>query len=160
MTKYRLIFFAIAQVLFCSIAFSGETLGSQAAMNSHDECFTKAAEKFSLNKRLLKAIAHTESRFRAEAIGPDNNNGSYDIGIMQINSSWLPTLKKYGIDKSELMNACTNIHVGAWILANNIATYGETWRSVGAYNARSEQKRQIYVSRVQKSYALLSAMGV
>ena len=38
---------------------------------------------------------------------------------MQINSSWLPILAKYGIAKSDLLNPCVNTHVGAWVLATS-----------------------------------------
>lgn len=61
-----------------------------------DRCFEQAANRYGLNKRMLVAIARTESALTPHVIGPRNQNGSYDIGMMQINSSWLPTLAKYG----------------------------------------------------------------
>lgn len=120
-------------------------------------CFDTAAKKFSLDKTLLKAIAHTESGFNVNAISPQNSNATFDIGLMQINSAWLPTLSKYGISREKLQNPCANIHVGAWILANNISTYGRTWRAVGAYNSPTRSFQAVYVKKVQHSYTLLLA---
>ncbi|RME58496.1 hypothetical protein D6779_06330, partial [Candidatus Parcubacteria bacterium] len=90
---------------------------------------------------------------RADAL--NHNSSSYDIGIMQINSYWLPFLKKHGISESDLFNPCVNIHVGAWILRHNMDRLGPTWKAVGAYNARSKDKQMRYVGRVWKQYQRL-----
>ncbi|MDD5708636.1 MAG: lytic transglycosylase domain-containing protein, partial [Kiritimatiellae bacterium] len=94
-----------------------------------------------------RAIAKAESDMNPRAIHR-NTDGTDDIGIMQINSRWLPTLSQFGIGRRELETACTNVHVGAWVLAKNIALYGHTWRAVGAYNARTPEKQQRYVFHV------------
>jgi soluble lytic murein transglycosylase-like protein len=119
-----------------------------------DECFSGAATRYTINKQLLVAIAQTESKLNPAALSPTNKDGSYDIGLMQINSSWLPTLKKYGIAASDLHSACTSIYVGAWILANNISQHGATWKAVGAYNAKTPSKRVAYVQKVQRNLKL------
>ena len=115
-------------------------------------CFDQAAGRYGVDARLLKAIATVESNGNPRAVNRANGNGSHDIGLMQINSRWLPTLAQWGIDRSALHDACLNIHVGAWVLAQNQQTFGATWRAVGAYNARDEGKRAAYVDRVWKVY--------
>ena len=45
----------------------------------------------------------------------------------------------------------TNIEVGAWVLAHNIQTYGWNWNAVGAYNAKSPHKREIYIKKVARN---------
>lgn len=124
----------------------------------HEACFSEAAERHGLSKRMLVAIAKTESSFKPHVVGPKNANGTYDIGMMQINSAWLPTLSKFGISQRDLFNACTNIHVGAWILASNIGRYGHTWKAVGAYNAVSPEKQMQYIAKVQKTYAQVASL--
>ncbi|WP_241839293.1 lytic transglycosylase domain-containing protein [Rhodoferax antarcticus] len=124
---------------------------SMAQAVPFDQCFSEAAQRFSINKSLLMAIAKTESNLNPRAIGPTNKNGSFDIGLMQINSGWLPTLDRYGISYADLRLACTNIYVGAWIMANNISSHGQTWKAVGAYNAKTTSKREIYVYKVRKN---------
>lgn len=85
-----------------------------------------------------------------------NTDGSVDIGLMQINSSWLPSLARYGITRAHLFDACVNAYVGSWILSRNIQQLGLTWDAVGAYNARSPAKRLIYA---QKVYQALATVG-
>ena len=120
-------------------------------------CWEEAATRYQVNSNLLHAIARTESGLNPLAIGR-NRNGSRDIGIMQINSRWLPTLATYGIAEHDLFEPCTNIHIGAWILAGNIYRLGYTWDAVGAYNASRPDLRRAYVEKVRRHLAPASAV--
>ena len=78
---------------------SGKTNGGKyqhLAANQHriGECWDKAAGTYKLDPWLLMAIAKTESSFNPNAVNAANKNKSVDYGMMQINSFWLPTLKK------------------------------------------------------------------
>lgn len=122
----------------------------EAGEAPYASCFDQAAARYQVDPVLLRAIARVESGFNPAAIG--KNASSEDIGVMQINSSWLPTLARHGISREHLFDPCLNIHIGAWVLSQNIASMGATWKAVGAYNARSEDKRQVYVGKVWKAY--------
>ena len=118
-----------------------------APMVSHAACFDEAAARYRLPVSLLQAISRVESGGRPNAINR-NKNGSYDIGHMQINSGWLPLLKRHGIEERALYDACTNTYVGAWILAHSVANLGYNWNAIGAYNAVSPDKRNQYAWKV------------
>ncbi|NEX63359.1 lytic transglycosylase domain-containing protein [Noviherbaspirillum galbum] len=113
------------------------------------DCWTQAGTRYGINPYLLAAIAKTESGLNPRAINR-NKNGSYDVGLMQINSAHFPKLAKYGITEQQLYDPCVSIHVGAWILASNFRDLGYNWRAIGAYNAADPVKRYQYVSRVYK----------
>jgi soluble lytic murein transglycosylase-like protein len=119
-----------------------------AAASAH-ACWEQAAERYGVSSELLYAIAKTESGLDPHAIG-SNNNGSRDIGLMQINSAWLPKLSTLGIAERDLFDPCTSIHVGAWILAGNVQRLGYTWEAVGAYNAANPALRRAYAGRVYR----------
>lgn len=127
-------------------------------------CFREAGGKFSVDWRLLQAIAEVESSLNPRAIGLNRKNGrvvSEDLGMMQINSSWLPVLRPMGITRGVLLDdACQNIHVGAWILAKNIEQNGVNWTSVGAYNAGFKEanaaNRMKYSRKVYARYLALT----
>jgi soluble lytic murein transglycosylase-like protein len=110
-------------------------------------CFEQAGARFGVAPALLDAISRVESG-RNPLARHQNRDGSEDLGHMQINSRWLRVLASYGIDRQRLFDPCTNTHVGAWILSQNIRRLGYGWEAVGAYNARSPAKRNAYAHRV------------
>ena len=123
---------------------------SALSSDCYDACFAEAGMYYGISPDLLKAIAKVESNFDASAVNK-NKNGSFDYGIMQINSSWYKTL---GHELwMRLGDPCTNIMTGAWILKDCIDRCGYTWEAVGCYNARSKDKRRIYAWKVYKAIA-------
>jgi soluble lytic murein transglycosylase-like protein len=117
---------------------------------SIDKCFNIASKEYQIPNKLLKAIAKTETKLDPLALHL-NSNHTYDIGIMQINSTWLPKLAKVGIQQIELLDSCKNIQVGAWILAQNIKQYGFTRKAVGAYNSANPKLQEKYVKLVMNN---------
>jgi hypothetical protein len=125
------------------ILFTASTLMA-LPLSAHSFCFVEAGNSYGISPQLLWSIAKTESNFNPNAINR-NTNGSYDYGIMQINSIWS---KKLGKTWGELSDPCTNVKVGAWILAQCIQDYGNTWRAVGCYNSRTPSKGDKYAAKV------------
>ena len=58
-------------------------------------CFNRAGVYYNVPPTLLMAIARVESDFNPQAIDYDSN-GSYDYGIMQINTVWYPEIRASG----------------------------------------------------------------
>jgi soluble lytic murein transglycosylase-like protein len=114
-------------------------------------CWEEVGERYGIHPQLLVAIARTESGLNPNAVNKANANGSRDVGLMQINSAWLPRLKAMGIDEKQLLIPCVNLEVGAWILAQNMRRMGRTWEAVGAYNAASPHKRLRYARTVYRN---------
>lgn len=110
-------------------------------------CFEEAGERYGISPQLLWAIAKTESNFNASAVNY-NNNGSFDYGMMQINSSWY---RELGTDRwMRLGDACYSVKVGAWILSKCVQRYGYTWAAVGCYNGVSQGTRVRYANTVYR----------
>jgi soluble lytic murein transglycosylase-like protein len=114
-------------------------------------CFEDAGRYYGVSPHLLWAIAKVESNFNPRALN-HNKNGTYDVGLMQINSSWFPYLKKHGIDPSLLWEPCYNTYVGAMVLRHCIDTYGYNWRAVDCYNkGKKAKENSMYVWKVYKN---------
>jgi len=110
------------------------------ASAAYKACWENAANRYNIPVVVLKAIAHVESGNNPTAIRK-NKNGSYDYGLMQINTRWLRYLKGYGITEESIKKPCTNIMVGAWILKQEIIRFGFNWQAVGAYHAGAFTQR-------------------
>jgi len=122
-------------------------------------CWDQAGQRYGIEPELLQAIAIVESNLQASARN-QNRDGSYDIGLMQINSRHLPRLRNFQISERKLLDdPCLSVMTGAWVLAGFMRSYGYSWDAVGAYNAGGsaarEHLRQRYVMRVQPHYARL-----
>ncbi|MCL9823388.1 lytic transglycosylase domain-containing protein [Helicobacter colisuis] len=102
--------------------------------------FVEAGKKYGIDPQLLWAIAKTESQLNPNALNQNNKNGSYDIGIMQINSIHLNELwTKYGISEDDLYNPRLNIHIGAKILKDCLNKYDNNLiNGITCYNGRIE----------------------
>lgn len=122
------------------------------------DCFEDAAQAYAaqgVSAPLLRAIAAAESGMRADAVNASHltSTRTRDIGLMQVNTGWLPTLAKFGIDEARLFEPCTNVRVGAWILASAFARQGATWSALGSYNAACTQLRGEACTRARARYA-------
>lgn len=123
-------------------------------------CFDEAGSRYGVAPELLRAIAAQESAMQPEALNR-NRDGTWDQGLMQINSRHRPVLARFGITPAELWEPCTNVMTGAWVLAQAISRHGYTWDAVAAYNvgrftARNKAIRDRYAHAVARQLDRLS----
>ena len=118
-------------------------------------CWSDAERLYGVSSHLLYAVARAESDLQPAAVNLTHRarTGTYDIGLMQINSSHLPKLASLGISESDLLEPCTNIKVGAWLLADSFARRGISWDAVGAYNAACTQLKGLDCLAARSRYA-------
>lgn len=118
-------------------------------------CWKLAENIYGIDAELLHAIALAESGMNNSVINK-NKNGTYDIGLMQINSSHLPRLKYIGVTEELLLNEpCISLLVGASILNEMKSRYGTMSEAVGAYNAGTSNKRlNLRVSYANKVFVI------
>ncbi len=118
---------------------------------SYSFCFEEAGAYYGIHPDILRAIASVESSMNPYAVN-FNKDGSFDYGLMQINSRWYNVL---GHERwIKLADPCFNVKVGAWILAGCIKRFGYTWQAVGCYNAADRAKRVSYVRKVMSRFNL------
>ena len=118
-------------------------------------CWAAAADRYGIPVELLQAVAQVESGLRPAAINRSHlqRTGSYDIGLMQVNSGHLRTLARYGITEAQLREPCTNVMVGAWLLAGQFARYGWSWEALGSYNAACTELKGADCVAARSAYA-------
>lgn len=148
---------ACAVIVIC-YAHSG-TLDASPSSNL-DQCVDSATTRYwradygftyEGGKDLVEAIVLVENGC-GRAIR--NRDRSIDFGCMQINSSHLSELARYGIGPRELQfDNCQNIMVGTWILFRELLkSRGDLWRAIGNYNTGSYNSIN---ARINRRYQLL-----
>ncbi|UUZ66613.1 lytic transglycosylase domain-containing protein (plasmid) [Polaromonas sp. P1-6] len=87
---------------------------------------------------MLRAIAQHES-WMNPGIALRNANGSLDLGLMGINTIHLEPgepLYRGGFTAKMLLDPCTNVMTGAYLLRLKMNRFGNTWQAVGAYHSK------------------------
>lgn len=148
---------------FAPVAAHADSAGGISWEDGSRPCWAEAGARHGINPWLLYAIAYVESRHNPYITSKPNTNGTRDLGLMQINDTWMSTLRQYGIPRQALYNACASTYIGAWIMAKNFRRYGYSWEAIAAYNVGSldnPRRRAIgyaYAQRVYAAYAELTS---
>lgn len=118
-------------------------------------CINQAAIEFNIPSKLIIAVLDVEQGKVGKV--SKNKNGTYDIGPMQVNSTWLSELKRYGISEEELLNdPCVNVRVGAWLLAKAIAEENSLLKGIGDYHSHTAWRNNQYVQNVRVNFTKLT----
>lgn len=107
-------------------------------------CVVSASRRFNLPVDGILSILLVENGKVGEAVS--NENGSLDLGPMQINTVWLKERSPlFGyVTASQLRdNLCTNIHSAAWIIASHLEKAKDIWTAVGKYHSPYNPANQV-----------------
>ena len=128
-------------------------------------CLLLSAQMYSVPPAVLTAIHHVEGGQAGQEVGP-NVNGTYDLGPMQINTSWLPVLASHwGVSEATARrwvrdDACTNVGVAAWILRAGLDECGDMATAIAYYHSHTPSYGRDYREKVIASmdrYGLIRA---
>ena len=125
------------------------------------ECFNREAERNGLDPYVLLAVMKTENGRPGELAL--NRNGTRDLGVMGVNTVWIPGLaKRSGISESALTyrlasDGCANVAAGASILGQRIAEAGSVWEGVARFHSRNPAKQGPYLKRVYGQFKAILA---
>lgn len=117
-------------------------------------CMALVAQIYGLPPRVLPSIQAVEGG--SPGVRHHNTDGSTDLGVMQINTLWLPALARYArLDPAEvelrlLHRPCFNIAAAGLILRTYLdETRGDLMRAVGNYHSHTPLLNQAYQAKVR-----------
>lgn len=125
------------------------------------DCFIHEATSHSIDPYVLLAVMKTEGGRPGELAL--NNNGTFDLGPMSVNTVWLPSLAKhYRTTEPELKHrlatdGCANVAAGALILKRKIKSTGGLWEGVANYHSSNPARQGRYLMRVHASLSQIIA---
>lgn len=116
-------------------------------------CMVLVAELYGLPPRVLPSIRVIEGG----SVGSisRNTNGSEDLGVMQVNTLWLPALSRYtGLSEAQvrqnlISRPCFNIAAAGAIMRTYLdETRGDLMRAIGNYHSHTPFRNQAYQDKV------------
>jgi hypothetical protein len=117
------------------------------AASAFEPVFDRAGRDFGIDPTLLKRIATIESSMNPRALNL-NKNGTYDLGLMQINTIHLKRLSKIGVTREALMDPEVNIYVGALLLSSHIRKKGYNLDAIGNYHSANPIHKTKWLKRL------------
>ena len=127
-------------------------------------CMSLVASVYELPPRVLPSIQAVEGG-RPGTVSR-NGNGTEDLGVMQVNTVWLPALARYtGLPAEEVRRRligepCFNIAAAGAILRTHLdENGGDLMRAVGNYHSRTPELHMAYRARVMSAAERLFGRG-
>ncbi|WP_330217839.1 lytic transglycosylase domain-containing protein [Novosphingobium resinovorum] len=115
-------------------------------------CIRQAASGREWLEKTLWGLRDQEAGWLGAQIA--NTNGTHDLGLLQINSSWVPRLAKLtGRGEAEIRtwlvrDACFNVQAARWIFLSGLKASGDYWKAVGIYHSPTLWRQRRYALSV------------
>jgi Transglycosylase SLT domain len=127
-------------------------------------CMALVAHLYALPPRVLPSIQAVEGG-SAGTVRPDTN-GTADLGVMQVNTSWIPALEAYTtlpavVVRDRLISRpCFNIAAAGAIMRTYLdQAHGNLLRAVGYYHSHTAMLGEEYRREVLRAARLLFESG-
>jgi hypothetical protein len=125
-------------------------------MIAYLKCMLVVAATAGLPPRVLPVIQTIEGG-TAGMVRPDTN-GTEDLGVMQVNTIWIPTLAaRAGYSETQtrqhlINDPCFNIAAAALILRGYLAeTHGALLPAIGDYHSHAPALNTAYAARAERT---------
>lgn len=100
-------------------------------------CSIAAGVRYNVPVNLLLAVAEREGGKPGQWV--KNTNGTYDVGSLQFNTSYLATLRSWGITPADAARpGCYPFDLAAWRLRGHLQKdKGDMWQRAANYHSRT-----------------------
>lgn len=127
-------------------------------------CMALVAHIYGLPPRVLPSIQRVEGG--APGLVHRNANGTDDLGVMQINTIWLPYISAYShldpatVRQRLLGRVCFNVAAAGLIMRIYLdETGGDLMRAIGNYHSHTPALNLVYQQKVLRSATTLFQQG-
>jgi hypothetical protein len=112
------------------------------------ECSIQAANHYHIPPLVLLAVAEQEGGKPGQKVR--NNNGTYDYGVMQINTVSLVDLRRFGINENHVLaKGCYPYYLAAWRIAGHLQNdQGDIWQRAANYHSRTPYYNRRYRAKL------------
>lgn len=124
------------------------------------ECSIQAANHYHIPAVVLLAVAEQEGGKPGQKVR--NSNGTFDYGVMQINTVSLADLRRFGINEHHVLaNGCYPYYLAAWRIAGHLQNdLGDIWQRAANYHSRTPTYNRLYRSKlIRRAVKIASRLG-
>jgi soluble lytic murein transglycosylase-like protein len=120
------------------------------------QCVQRAAKHYEISPFIIQTVVDIEGG----KIGTvrKNTNGTYDLGVMQLNTVNFNKIKKRFPNTTYLdliLKPCVNIYVGVWFLSESIKNANNNLlKGVGNYHSKTPSIHATYLKRFLNRYRI------
>lgn len=119
-------------------------------------CLERVSRRYEVHPVILSLIAQVEGGYSGAKI--ENTNGTYDLGLMQVNTIHLEFLSQFGITEKMLQNNdCVSVGYAAYyvrkVTANQTAMGSKDYfRAIARYHSKNEPYKTRYAERLEAEF--------
>ncbi|WP_329955452.1 hypothetical protein [Chromobacterium violaceum] len=144
-------------VVLCLSAYTNALAGEGSAplrnasgMNERVICSISAAVEYGVPVNAMLAVAEQEGGHPKQWVR--NTNGTYDVGSMQFNTSYLGGLSRYGIRVEDVASeGCYPYRLAAWRIRGHIMNdHGDVWTRIANYHSKTPKFNMSYRVGLQR----------
>lgn len=129
---------------------------SPTALARHEpevaRCIRQASQGRGWLEKTLWGLRDQEAGWVGAEIA--NTNGTHDLGVLQINSGWVPRLARLLGRPAEQVrdwlryDPCFNAEAARWIFLAALRQTGDYWKAVGVYHSPTAWRQRRYALSV------------
>jgi hypothetical protein len=146
---------ALAGIVMGTWSHAGAAQAPPISASTIRSCILAAANLHREPPALLLILLNVEGGTLGAV--SQNTNGTVDIGPMQVNQIWVPTVAAHWDASTNATyealryNFCANVEAGAWILRQGLdEARGDLWGGVAYYHSHNPVYQQQYLLSVLK----------
>lgn len=120
-----------------------------------EECVLVATRRYDVHPIVLSLILSVEGGWSGARVR--NSDGSYDLGLAQINTIHMPELRNYGLSEAMVMNNdCINFGIAAWHLRRvahdqTVESLDDFYRVAARYHSKTPKYNEIYSGKLSEA---------
>lgn len=148
MRKFLIALIAAQWVLCAASASAAAPLSRNLREDEVARCIHRTARGSVWLEKTLWGLRDQEAGWiGAEVL---NSNGTRDLGVLQVNSGWLPTLGRLtGRSAAQVehwlrFDPCFNVDVARWLFLSALKRSGDYWTAVGIYHSPTAWRQRRY----------------
>lgn len=143
-----------AGVAALATSHAGRAAEATAVAPPVEACIVEAAQAFAIDALPLRVLQRTEAG--RVGLAQPNDDGSVDLGPMQVNSVHLAEFARFGIGYDDLRDnrGCANVLAAAYLFKRHlVAEHGDVAMAMADYHSRNPRHALRYLERVQQAIA-------